>query len=150
MAIIENPTSLLNDLILINNDRIMGYQKAMLELKEEDFDLKELFQEKVEQSYKFKEHLSKMITQAGLEVESGTTNAGKVYRMWMDVKAFFGGSNRKVVLDNCVDGEDAALAAYNDTLTSEGLSPEVRSLLTEQYAELKISFDRINRLKEAE
>ena len=40
MAIIENQARLLNDLILINNDRVVGYQKAMEELKEEDSDLK--------------------------------------------------------------------------------------------------------------
>ncbi len=68
----------------------------------------------------------------------------------MDVKAFFGGSDRKIVLDNCEDGEDAALAAYNDVLTSEGLTADVRSLLTKHLAELKISHDRIKALRDAE
>ena len=65
----------------------------------------------------------------------------------MDVKAFFGGFDRKVVLDNCIDGEDAALTAYNDALASEGLTPDVRSLLTEHHAELKISYNRIKALR---
>ena len=146
MSVIGNPARILNDLILINNDRVVGYQKAMEELKDEDSDLKILFQEKINQSINFKAELTQKVIETGHEVETGTTNAGKVYRVWMDVKAFFGGSNRKVVLDNCVDGEDAALAAYNDALTSEGFTPGVRSLLTNHHAALKISHERIKAL----
>ena len=150
MAIIEKQTRILNDLILINNDRVLGYQKAMEELRKEDADLKLLFQEKINQSDSYKTELSEEIVKTGHKVEKGTTNAGKIYRVWMDVKAFFGGSERKVVLDNCEDGEDAALAAYNDALSSEGLTTEVRSLLTNHHAELKIAYNRIKALKSAE
>ena len=150
MAVNENQVRLLNDLILINNDRVVGYQKAMEELKAEDSDLKLLFQEKVNQSNEFKSELTQKIIETGNKVETGTTNAGKIYRVWMDVKAFFGGSDRKVILDNCEDGEDAALVAYNDTLTSEGLSPEARSLITRHHAALTVSHDRIKALRDAE
>ena len=150
MTTLENQARLLNDLILINNDRVVGYQKAMEELKDEDSDLKLLFQEKVNQSNEFKAELVNKIIETGNKVEDGTTNAGKIYRIWMDVKAFFGGSDRKVVLDNCVDGEDAALLAYNDALTSVGLSPNARNILTNHHAALKISYDRIRALKDAQ
>lgn len=150
MTSTENQARLLNDLILVNNDRVVGYQKAMEELKSEDSDLKLLFQEKVNQSNKFKAELTHKVIEANHKVETGTTNAGKIYRVWMDVKAFFGGSERRVVLDNCVDGEDAALAAYNDALTSEGLTPEARSLITRHHAALRISHDRIKALKDVE
>ena len=150
MTILENQTRLLNDLILINNDRVVGYQKAIEELKKEDNDLKLLFQEKVNQSNEFKTELTQKVIETGHEVVTGTTNSGKIYRVWMDVKAFFGGSERKVVLDNCEDGEDAALAAYNDALTTEGLSTEIRSLITNHHAALKISHNRIKALRDAE
>ncbi|MDD2477214.1 MAG: PA2169 family four-helix-bundle protein [Dysgonamonadaceae bacterium] len=150
MTTLENQARILNDLILINNDRVIGYQKAMEELKDEDSDLNLLFQEKVNQSLDFKTELVDKVISTGLKVEDGTTNAGKIYRIWMDVKAFFGGSDRKVVLDNCEDGEDAALAAYNDALTSEGLSAETRSMLTKHHAALKISHNRIKALREAQ
>ena len=150
MVISENQARLLNDLILINNDRMVGYQKAMEELKEEDSDLKLLFQDKVNQSNEFKSQLTNKLIKIGHEVETGTTNAGKIYRVWMDVKAFFGGSDRKIILDNCEDGEDAALAAYNNALTSEDLSVEARSLLIKQQAALQISHDRIKALRDAQ
>ena len=150
MSLTEKQARILNDLILINNDSVEGYQKAMEELKNEDSDLKLLFQEKVNQSNEFKTELTEEIETTGHKVETGTTNAGKIYRIWMDVKAFFGGSDRKVILDNCEDGEDAALAAYNDALTSEGLNTGVRSLITKHLAALKISHDRIKALRDAE
>ena len=148
MAIIEKQTRILNDLILINNDRVTNYRKAEEELKKEDADLIQLFQEKVEQSNNFIDELTQKVTEAGHKVESGTTNAGKIYHVWMDVKAFFGGFNRKIILDNCVVGEDAALSAYNDALTSEGLSPEIRSLLTQHHADLIVSYNKVKALKE--
>ena len=150
MTVSEKQAQVLNDLVLINNDRVFGYEKAMEELKKEDSDLKLLFQEKVNQSKGYKTELSSEITKTGHKVEKGTTNAGKIYRVWMDVKAFFGGSERKVILDNCEDGEDAALVAYNDALSTEGLTTEVRSLLTNHLAELRISHDRIKALRDAE
>ena len=150
MTVNEKQARILNDLVLINNDRVVGYEKAMEELRKEDSDLKLLFQEKVNQSNGYKTELSEEIVKTGHKVESGTTNAGKIYRVWMDVKAFFGGSDRKVVLDNCEDGEDAALAAYNDALSSEGLATDVRSLLTNHLAELRISHDRIKALRDAQ
>ncbi|NLB22952.1 MAG: PA2169 family four-helix-bundle protein [Bacteroidales bacterium] len=150
MTVSEKQAQVLNDLVLINNDRVVGYEKAMEELKKEDSDLKLLFQEKVNQSKGYISELSGEITKTGHKVEKGTTNAGKIYRVWMDVKAFFGGSERKVILDNCEDGEDAALVAYNDALSTEGLTTEVRSLLTNHLAELRISHDRIKALRDAE
>ena len=150
MTLTEKQARILNDLVLINNDRVVGYEKAMEELKKEDADLKLLFQEKVNQSNGYKTELSAEIVKTGHKVETGTTNAGKIYRVWMDVKAFFGGSDRKVVLDNCEDGEDAALVAYNDALSSEGLATDVRSLLTNHHAELIISHDRIKALRDAQ
>ena len=148
MAIINKQTRILNDLILINNDRVTNYRKAEEELKKEDADLIQLFQEKVEQSNNFIDELTQKVTEAGHKVESGTTNAGKIYHVWMDVKAFFGGFNRKIILDNCVVGEDAALSAYNDALSSEGLSPEIRSLLTQHQADLIVSYNKVKALKE--
>ena len=62
----QNPTNtmettskeILNDLILINNDRIVGYEKAMHELKEEDADLKILFLDMIDESRNYKMELA--------------------------------------------------------------------------------------------
>jgi len=86
----------------------------------------------------------------GGEVENGTTNSGKIYRAWMDVKAVFTGHNRKTILSNCETGEDAAQHAYNDALHNDGLPRYVREMLIKQQTSLKKSHDKIKSLRDRE
>jgi len=141
---------ILNDLIEINNDRVVGYQKAIDELKDEDADLKTLFVEMIGQSHKHKATLAQEIQVLGGDAETGTTTSGKVYRAWMDVKAVFTGHDRKTVLNNCEFGEDAAQKAYKMALETEGLSADLRSTITEQKADLRTSHDKIKALRDAQ
>ncbi|MDE1192966.1 MAG: PA2169 family four-helix-bundle protein [Arachidicoccus sp.] len=107
----------LNDLIKINNDRIVGYQKAIDELKDShDADLKTLFADVIHQSENFKKELQSF---ADDTVDDETTMSGKLYRGWMDIKAVFTGHDRKAILSNCEGGEDAAKKAYQDALNEE-------------------------------
>lgn len=141
---------ILNDLIQINNDRVAGYEKAIEELKSEDADLKTLFVKMIGESHKHKMALATEVQALGVEAESGTTNSGKIYRAWMDVKAVFSGHDRKTVLNNCEFGEDAAQKAYKMALEEEGLSADLRSLVTEQKADLRVSHDEIKALRDAQ
>jgi len=139
---------ILNDLIEINNDRVVGYQKAIDELKDEDGDLKSLFVEMIGQSHKIKAELVQEVQVLGADAETGTTTSGKIYRAWMDVKAVFTGHDRQTVLNNCEFGEDAAQKAYKMALETEGLSADLRSLVTEQKADLRTSHDQIKALRD--
>ena len=139
----ESQAQLLNDLILINNDRVEGYQKAMEQLTDDDAVLKEMFQNRVNQSIRLKSELKEKVVKTGSEVEDGTTNAGKLYRVWMDVKAYFGGADREKTLDNCEVGEEAAILAYKRALSTERLSDEVYPLVNSHYAELKVSLSKL-------
>lgn len=143
-------TEILNDLVQINNDRVAGYEKAIEELKPEDSDLKALFVKMIGESHKHKMALATEVQALGEEIEQGTTNSGKIYRAWMDVKAIFSGHDRKTVLNNCEFGEDAAQKAYKMALEEEGLSSDLRSLITEQKADLRVSHDEIKALRDAQ
>jgi len=142
-------TEILNDLIQINNDRIAGYEKALKELQPEDSDLKALFVKMIGESHKYKMTLATEVQTLGAEIESGTTNSGKIYRAWMDVKAIFTGHDRKTILNNCEFGEDAAQKAYKMALDEEDLSSNLRSIITEQKAALRMSHDEIKALRDA-
>jgi uncharacterized protein (TIGR02284 family) len=98
----------LNDLVMINNDRINGYQRAIKELKSGDSDLKTLFDQMIVESQQIKSDLAHEIQVLHGDVENGTTEMGKIYRAWMEVKAVFTGENRHTILSNCEAGEDAA------------------------------------------
>lgn len=143
-------TETLNDLVQINNDRIEGYTKAIEELKAEDSDLKTLFVKMIGESHKLKLALATEVEVLGQDVAEGTTNSGKIYRAWMDVKAVFTGHDRKTVLNNCEAGEDAAQKAYKSALEEDDLSADLRALITEQKAQLRGSHDEIKALRDAQ
>lgn len=146
----KESTGVLNDLILINNDRIEGYQKAKEELKEGNEDLKALFTEMIGESHTLKMALATEVSASGEDIEQGTTNSGKIYRAWMDVKAAFSGHDRKAVLENCEFGEDAAQKAYETALTEDDVPGHIRSLISEQKATLRVSHDKIKALRDAQ
>lgn len=139
----------LNDLVEINNDRIVGYEKAIEELHPEDSDLKSLFAQMIVESQKLKMELATEVQRYGSDIETGTTNSGKIYRAWMDVKAIFTGHDRKTVLNNCEFGEDAAQKAYKTALDMDNLSEDVRALITQQKAKLRVSHDEIKALRDS-
>jgi len=138
----------LNDLIQINNDRIVGYQKAIKELKTEDQDLKPLFDQLIVESQQIKSDLTREVSVLHGNAETdGTTGSGKIYRAWMSVKAVFTGESRHAVLSNCEFGEDAAQKAYRDALETDKLPLFLRELLSSQQETLKSSHDEIRDLR---
>ncbi len=136
----------LNDLVEINNDRIVGYERALGETNEGD--LKALFTSMIDESRKIRIDLAGEVQALGGEFEAGTTASGKLYRAWMDVKAVFTGHDRHAVLSNCEYGEDAAQKAYKDAL-QEDLPGYIRTMLEAQQRMLKASHDKIKALRDA-
>ena len=142
MAYNSETTDVLN-VIKINNDRIEGYEKAIKD-SQPDTNYDELFNRMIQQSSIIRQELSNEIRRMGGEsATDGTTNSGKIYRTWMDVKSAFTGKSEKSALELCEFGEDAAQKAYEEALSSEDISNETRELLSRQKNELKESHDII-------
>jgi uncharacterized protein (TIGR02284 family) len=134
----EKLAEVLNDLIEINNDRVKGYTKAAAEANDEDADIKVIFTSMAGESKKYAAELTAQVNQLDAEPATDTTIRGKIYRVWMDVKATFTGSNRKALLESCKFGEDAAQKAYTDALSSDvEINTGIRQLITAQQAALK-------------
>ncbi len=147
MEAIESTTEVLNDLLKINNDRIEGYEKASNET--EDLDLKTVFRTMADESRVYANRLSQLISEHGGEPEVGsTTTSGKLYRVWMDVKATFTGKDRKAILNACEFGEDAAQAAYKNAIANYELSGVAREIITEQQSALRESHDMIKKYRD--
>src|ERR1700712_38180 len=138
---------ILNDLVEINNDRIVGYERALGEVTDSDTDLKSLFTTMIDESRKIRVDLAGEVQALGGEFEAGTTTSGKLYRAWMDVKAVFTGKDRHAILENCEFGEDAAQKAYKEAL-EEDLPGYIRTTLEAQKAMLRTSHDRIKALRD--
>ena len=136
----------LRDLIRINNDRVTGYSKAATQT--DDQGLQSLFSQLSQQSRQFASELRSLVTDNDKNVTDETTTAGKIYRTWMDVKATFGGDDRKGVLASCEFGEDAAQKAYREALEEDDLTPDVRSTIEQQKATLRQAHDKIKMMRD--
>lgn len=142
-------TEVLNDLIQINTDRITGYEKAANETKDIDVDLQALFLKMADESRKYKAELSQEVIRLGGTPAEGRTGLGKIYQVWMSVKATFTGNDRKSALEACEYGEDAAQKAYRDALSSDAeIDADTRQLITSQQASLKTSHDIIKKYRD--
>jgi uncharacterized protein (TIGR02284 family) len=146
----EKAVEVLNDLIEINNDRVVGYERAIEETEAEDSDLKSIFSQMASESKQYKQALSDLVVSLGGETEKGTTASGKIYRAWMDVKATFTGHSRKSVLENCEFGEDAAQKAYRTALQDDDLPASLRELVMQQQQALKLSHDKIKLMRDSQ
>ncbi len=148
MSVNETTVEILNDLIEINNDRVVGYEKAIKEATEENADLKPLFEHMIRESHDCKMALSTEVLVLKGETAEGTTTRGKIYRAWMDVRATFSGHDRYSILANCERGEDAAQSAYKSALVDEGLPSYLHDTVAEQQSKLKLSHDKIKMLRD--
>ncbi|MES2630096.1 MAG: PA2169 family four-helix-bundle protein [Bacteroidota bacterium] len=147
MATTENKVSILNDLIIINNDRCEGYRKAAEETK--DSSLKDLFNKYSRQSDEFNRELRTLVNHEDEPDRGETTLSGKLYRVWMDVKSSLAGNDRKSVLNSCEYGEDVALGTYKEALEDE-LSGEARNIVQRQKSEIQEAHNYIRSLRDQE
>lgn len=139
----------LNELVTINNDRIEGYKTASDETEEQD--LKALFTRFIAHSEKCRQELVAEVSRLGGEAAEGTMVSGKFFRAWMDVKAALTGKDRKVILDSCEFGEDAAVKAYEHALTEhlEDFTPEQQHLVRSQFDVIKSDHDEVRAMRDA-
>jgi uncharacterized protein (TIGR02284 family) len=147
----DQTLEVLNDLIRINNDRIEGYEKAVSETKDSDGDLRNIFSRMADESRRYKTELTDQVRRLGGDPASDTTQSGKIYRVWMDLKATFTGKGRQSVLESCEFGEDAAQRAYEKALDKDNnLPPDVVSLIRHEKENLRTSHDTIKQYRDRE
>ncbi|SEN95149.1 conserved hypothetical protein [Mucilaginibacter gossypiicola] len=142
-------TSVLNELIEINNDRIAGFEKAIADIKDENVDLKEIFQRYAAQSRENSQELSALVGAEGGEVETGTSVSGSLHRAWIDVKSVFGGNTRESILSEAERGEDAIKKAYRDALEDPELSSNAREIIGRQQSGVNAAHDEVKVLRDA-
>jgi uncharacterized protein (TIGR02284 family) len=148
METTERKVEVLNDLIEINNDRVAGFEKAIADIRDENADLKELFQGYAAQSRKNGQELAAIVGAYG-EVETGNSVSGTLHRAWIDVKSIFGGSDRASILSEAERGEDAIKKAYRDAINQGELPSEATTIVSAQAQEIGAAHDQIKALRDA-
>jgi uncharacterized protein (TIGR02284 family) len=141
--------STIKDLIVINNDRCTGYRTAADETK--DADLKAMFNEFSRQSEGFAQELRAFLPAGEEQPDSDETkNTGKLYRIWMDIKAAVTGNDRKAVLSSCEYGEDHAKKHYNDAVEHpENIPAEAMQVIQRQRSEILKGHDKVKAMRDS-
>jgi uncharacterized protein (TIGR02284 family) len=142
----DNLINSLNELVEINNDRIQGYERAIAENEDEELDY--LFITMASHSKTNKTDLSREISLLGGEPTESTRTSGKLFRLWMDIKAALTGKNKQEILASCEFGETAAVETYEQVLKEQGqnLNDSFRLLIESQKKEIIQDRDRIRSL----
>jgi len=133
----------LNDLVEINNDRIQGYETAIAENEDEELDY--LFITMASHSKTNKADLAREISLLGGTPTEGTKTSGKIFRMWMDIKAALTGKDKEEILASCEFGESAAIETYDTVLKDEDhvLNEQLHTLINSQKKEMESDHERI-------
>ena len=140
----------LNDLVKINNDRILGYEKAVED--NEDPQLDDLFRHYIIQSQNFRSQLADHIVRIdGLAVSdvNSTDTTSKLHRAWIDIKTALTGKDRASVLSSVEFGENAAVEAYEDAVENDKIPAYIKEDLQKQLSELRESYDKMKSMAEA-
>ena len=138
----------LNDLVKINNDRILGYEKAVEGT--EDAQLDDLFRHYIIQSQGFRSQLADHIVRIdGLAVSDVTTSdvTSKIHRAWIDIKSAVTGKDSDTVLSSVEFGENAALEAYKDAIEKDHLPAYIKEDLMKQMGQLEDALDKIKAIR---
>jgi uncharacterized protein (TIGR02284 family) len=138
----------LNDLILINNDRIHSYERAVSGMSDVDASLKALFVNLVGESHQFKMELATEVAVLGKDIQTGTSTSGTLHKKWLDVKAAFSGHTKNGILEECEFGEDSILKAYKSALNEETLPAYIKEMLTNHLPILQAAHDKIKALRD--
>jgi uncharacterized protein (TIGR02284 family) len=120
----------LNKLITRNYDAEKGYLNAAKLV--DDASLKHLFKTYAEQRYKFGHDVKGEIKAMGGEVDKGSSILGDMHRTWMKLRDAVTKHSEEEILDECVRGEEVALADYREVLNEENL-PETTKMIVDNH-----------------
>jgi uncharacterized protein (TIGR02284 family) len=138
--------TVLLDVISSLEDGQKGFADIGEHLKDES--LKRYFLAESLKRANFRAELENELHHAGVhDVKESGSVAGKLHRVWGDVKASLGSSDHSL-LETAEQGEDAAKKAYKDALEHD-LPLPIRQLLSTQQAHVMTSHDYVKAQRDA-
>jgi uncharacterized protein (TIGR02284 family) len=139
MENIQHNSTIVNDLIGINNERINNYTTALDALKDRNHELNFFLAKMLTQSHRFISELTTQ-TKAFAEKESGTNaRTGAIYELWINVKEKLPVGDSHTISNSCKNDLLAVLNAYDHALGHSNLHPQLQELINRHKDELKAS-----------
>ncbi len=125
----------LRDLIAFHTERINGYERMLTTLSTEEQQLATLLNAFIRQSKNMKKELLHASALLGLD-DIRLHHESRFGLAWSVVKAVFSSRMPNYALDKCKSGENALLIAYHSVEGTDGLQPEIRTLVNKQKREV--------------
>jgi uncharacterized protein (TIGR02284 family) len=128
----------LNDCIEICTDGEKGYAIAAADVRHPG--LKMLFQERSKERAEFVVALQAVLWRLGAYAENQGTAQGAARRGWMDVRLALEGQKDRIIVEEWVRGEQAAVNGFRKVFTRTPLDTfhsDVRRMLAGQYAAMQ-------------
>jgi uncharacterized protein (TIGR02284 family) len=137
------------DLISILEDGKDGFSKAADKLEGDDEPgLAAKFREYSRQREQFAGELRSIAGAYGDQIHENGSLAGAIHRGWLSLKDAVSGTDPKGVLEAAEQGEDHAVAAFDEALSAD-ISANLRTVVTRQCAEIHAAHDDVRSLRNA-
>ena len=142
----ENDTiaTILNNLVTINKDHIVGNKEAIHGTNNEN--IRHVLKRMVKQVGNFIFELKEKINELGAEVTDKTITTGLVYNIWMDI-VFNNTAEKPEIRNFCDQIEDTTLQAYDSALKKlKGLDKNIFDLVLRQKKELVQCYNELKKV----
>ncbi len=138
--------SKVNDVISICKDAQEGFSGAANAVG--DPTLKALFNEYSRQRERFAAQLEAGVRRLNGDPAEPSGVAGKAHSAWMAIKGMLTGHSSHQILEETERGEDMSVKRYQDALSGD-VPAELRTILEQQYQEVRTAHDRIRGLRDS-
>ena len=149
----ENTSRTVNDLIETCKGGMKGYETAAGSV--ENPQLKSEFSRLSQQRATFVNELESTARQYGLTAQDDNTlegvamdAAGAVHRGWINLKSAITGNSSEAILNECENGDAAALKTYEQALSVQALPTDLISVIEKQHQEILEAKNHITSLKQ--
>ncbi len=142
----------INDLVETCKDGMKGYETAAESVN--DPQLKSELSNFSQQRAQFASELESQAQRFGITTTNDNTiegvvldAAGAVHRGWINLKSAITGNSNEAILNECENGDAAALKTYETALGVSGIPEDIRSIVEKQHSEILEAKNRITTMK---
>lgn len=130
----------LNDLLTKAYDAEEGFKKAAERAEGNNPALAGFFKHQSEMRFAFGHELKQAINQYGGTPDKGSSVAAKAHQIWISVKdTLTPDDDGEAILEECIRGEEAALADYDEKMAQPDLPADVQALISKQRGSIASS-----------
>jgi uncharacterized protein (TIGR02284 family) len=137
--------STLNQLVQTCRDAEQGFQAAAQGV--DDPNLQHLFQSYAQQRGEFAAELEQEVGRLGRKPTERGHLTATLHRGWINIKAAVTGRDEGTIISECERGENIAVQAYQEALTSS-LPADLSAILERQLIRIREAHDQVRSLEQ--